>query len=95
VVTPLTSSQVEDDRELTLFLKSNVNPHYHACGSCRMGPDSDPSAVVDQHLRVRGVAGLRVIDASIMPTIPRANTNLTTIAIAERAVSLFDASYRN
>jgi choline dehydrogenase len=57
-----------------------------------MGPDSDPAAVVDQHLRVRGVTGLRVADASIMPTITRANTNLTAIAIAERAVELFDAS---
>jgi choline dehydrogenase len=92
VITPLTDGQVEDDTQLALLVTSVVNPHYHAAGSCRMGPDSDPSAVVDQHLRVRGVTGLRVADASIMPTITRANTNLTAIAIAERAVELFDAS---
>ena len=50
-----------------------------------MGPESDPNAVVDQWCQVRGVEGLRVIDASVMPEIPRANTNATTIMIAERA----------
>ena len=50
-----------------------------------MGPASDPEAVVDQYCQVRGVEGLRVIDASVMPEIPRANTNATTIMIAERA----------
>ena len=50
-----------------------------------MGPDSDPMAVVDQHLRVRGVSGLRIADASIMPDVVRANTNVTTMMIAERA----------
>jgi choline dehydrogenase len=49
-----------------------------------MGPADDPQAVVDQYGRVHGVAGLRVVDASIMPTIPRANTNLTCIMIGER-----------
>jgi choline dehydrogenase-like flavoprotein len=49
-----------------------------------MGPDSDPMAVVDQHCRVRGLEGLRVVDASVMPDVIRANTNATTIMIAER-----------
>jgi choline dehydrogenase len=49
-----------------------------------MGPAGDPGAVVDQYGRVHGVAGLRVADASVMPTIPRANTNLTCIMIGER-----------
>ena len=49
-----------------------------------MGPASDPEAVVDQECRVRGVEGLHVVDASVMPTIPRANTNLTCIMIGER-----------
>ena len=49
-----------------------------------MGPDGDPGAVVDQRCRVRGVEGLRVVDASIMPNISRANTNLTCIMIGER-----------
>jgi choline dehydrogenase-like flavoprotein len=50
-----------------------------------MGPDTDGGAVVDQHLNVRGVEGLRVVDASVMPDVVRANTNVTTMMIAERA----------
>ena len=66
------------------WVKASVWPGWHVCGTCRMGPDGDPLAVLDGECRVRGVAGLRVVDASVMPTIPRANTNLTTIAIAEK-----------
>jgi choline dehydrogenase len=57
---------------------------YHPCGTAPMGPDGDPDAVVDQHGRVRGVDGLLVADASIMPTIPSSNTNLPTLMIGER-----------
>jgi choline dehydrogenase len=59
---------------------------YHPVGTCRMG--SDAHAVVDEQLRVRGVADLRVIDASVMPVVPRGNTNAPTIALAERAADL-------
>jgi choline dehydrogenase len=90
IVTPLTPAQVDDDDELGGFLRAAATPHYHASGSCHMGPDTDPAAVVDQHLRVRGLDGLRIVDASIMPTITRANTNLSTIAVAERAIELID-----
>ncbi|HZT63949.1 MAG TPA: GMC oxidoreductase, partial [Burkholderiales bacterium] len=53
-------------------------------GTCKMGPDSDPLAAVDARLRVRGVGSLRVVDASIMPTITSGNTNSPTLMIAER-----------
>jgi len=63
----------------------NVGTQHHSSGTCKMGPESDPAAVVDQYLRVHGIDGLRVIDASVMPDVVRANTNATTIMIAEKA----------
>lgn len=63
--------------------------YQHGVGTCRMGPATDPSSVVDTKARVHGINQLHVVDASIMPTIPAANTNLPTIMIAERIAALF------
>ena len=72
------------DAALDAWLLRTVTTSKHIVGTCKMGPDTDPMAVVDQYGRVRGLRGLRVVDASVMPTIIRANTNATTIMIAER-----------
>jgi len=71
------------DADLAAFIRRKAETIYHQVGTCRMGADAD--AVVDAELRVRGVAGLRVVDASVMPTLPGGNTNAPTIMIAERA----------
>ena len=78
-----------DDRDmLEGYIRTTVGGWYHAAGTCRMGNDPDRGAVVDGHLQVHGVEALHVVDASVMPTVPRAPTNLTSIAIAERAAEL-------
>jgi choline dehydrogenase len=81
------------DSELTEFVRRDITTIYHPVGTCAMGGDSRLAAskltsVVDTGLRVRGVDGLRVVDASVMPAVPRGNTNAPTIAIAERAADL-------
>ncbi|HZQ37829.1 MAG TPA: GMC family oxidoreductase N-terminal domain-containing protein [Dehalococcoidia bacterium] len=72
------------DEALAAWVRRVADSGFHPCGTAKMGPTSDPLAVVDQYGRVHGVAGLVVADASIMPTVPRANTNLTSIMIGER-----------
>jgi len=75
---------VADDDALAAHIRENVAGTFHPVGTCRMGGPNDRDAVVDTEGRVRGIAGLRVIDASIMPTAPRGNTNIPTIMVAEK-----------
>jgi 5-(hydroxymethyl)furfural/furfural oxidase len=76
---------VADDDALAEHIRDNVAGTFHPVGTCRMGQANDRDAVVDTSGRVRGgIAGLRVIDASIMPTVPRGNTNIPTIMLAEK-----------
>ncbi len=79
-----TEELVSDDAALDQFLRERVSHLVHPIGTCKMGPASDPIAVVDSDGRVHGLEGLRVVDASIMPNIPRGNTNLTAIMIGEK-----------
>ena len=68
-------------------MRRNSLHYYHPVGACKMGPDSDPAAVVDSTGKVHGLDNLYVADASIMPVVPRANTNLPTLMLAERIVA--------
>jgi len=83
-----TDDDLLSDETLNDWLRRNSGTSHHISGTCKMGPDSDPMTVVDQYLKVKGVEGLRVADASIMPDCIRANTNATTIMIGEKVSDL-------
>lgn len=72
------------DEDWARFARATYDSYYHGVGTCKMGPPSDPMAVVDEQLRVYGISNLWIADASIMPTVTHANTNLTAIIIGER-----------
>ena len=79
-----TDADLASDEALDNWLLRNACTQHHSSGTCKMGPSNDPMAVVDQYCHVYGLEGLRVVDASVMPDVIRANTNATTIMIAER-----------
>ncbi|PKB84031.1 MAG: mycofactocin system GMC family oxidoreductase MftG [SAR202 cluster bacterium Io17-Chloro-G9] len=79
-----TDAELASDGSLDEYMRREVTTGQHISCTCKMGPASDPMAVVDQHGRVHGLEGLRVADASIMPNVVRANTNVTTMVIGER-----------
>jgi choline dehydrogenase len=84
----LPGAAVQTDDEWLDFARQYGSSSYHLVGTCRMGPRSDPLAVVDDRLRVHGIDGLRVVDASVMPAMPSANTCAATMVIAEKASAL-------
>ena len=79
-----TDEDLASDEALDRWMKTVVTTSQHISCTCKMGPASDPMAVVDQHGKVHGLEGIRVVDASIMPDCIRANTNVTTMMIGER-----------
>ncbi|BCQ29673.1 GMC family oxidoreductase N-terminal domain-containing protein (plasmid) [Caballeronia sp. NK8] len=84
-----------DDSAMTAFVARNVGGTWHPSGTCRMGSSADPLAVTDSHGAVYGVEGLHVCDASLMPSIPCANTNVPTIMIAERVADVLRGAARD
>ena len=81
---PSIADLMQDEAVIEQWIRKTVLGHWHASCTCRMGPEDDPSAVTDPAGRVYGVSGLRICDASIMPMVPCANTNISTIMIGEK-----------
>jgi choline dehydrogenase len=80
--------EVLSDEDLIRFIRDTTESNYHPVGTCRMGSDEDPMAVLSTDLKVRGTTNLRVFDGSMMPSIISSNTNATVMAVADRAVDL-------
>ncbi len=88
----LPGAQVKNREQAKSFAREHGRSAYHPVGTCRMGAADNPDAVVDPHLRVRGIEGLRVCDSSIMPRLISSNTNAATVMIAEKAADLIRAT---
>ena len=88
IVREVKPNNPQSDEEILEFCRNNGATIFHPTGTCQMGPDHDPMAVLDSSLRVRGVQGLRVVDCSAMPTLPSGNTNWPAVMLAERASDL-------
>jgi choline dehydrogenase len=92
--TPLRADEIapgaatKSDADLATFVRRDTDTIFHGAGTCKMGPAKDEAAVVDATLRVRGVEGLRVADASIMPEVVNATTNAACVMIGEKAAEL-------
>lgn len=86
--------EYDSDEYWECYIRHTSTTLYHPVGTAKMGPDSDPDAVLDSELNVRGVEKLRVIDASVMPIIPSANTNAPTIMVGEKGSDLIKAAHQ-
>lgn len=84
---------INEDEYYMCYIRNFATTLYHSCGSCKMGPIHDPDAVVDPTLKVHGVSGVRVTDASIMPFIPSGSANVPTIMIGEKAADLIKSDW--
>lgn len=85
--------QFNSEKEILCGARMLTRPIYHAVGSVSMGPEDNPMAVVDPRLRVHGIKGLRVVDSSILPLTPRGNTEISTVAVGEKAADLIKEDY--
>jgi choline dehydrogenase len=84
-------AKVQSDDEILTYIRGNAHTAYHPIGTCRMGP-AGPRTVVDERLKVHGLEGLRIADASIFPTMPSGNTNAPCIMVGEKAADLIRAA---
>ena len=82
---------VRTDDQILHWIRNNSQTAYHPIGTCRMGPEG-PNTVVDERLRVHGISGLRIADASIFPTMPSGNTNAPSIMVGEKAAQILKAA---
>lgn len=85
--------EAQTDEEILAFIRKRSETIYHPIGTCKMGKVEDPNTVVDSELKVKGIKGLRVVDASVMPSLISGNTNAPTIMIAERAADIIKRDY--
>jgi choline dehydrogenase-like flavoprotein len=85
------NATLQTDEQIIDYIRGNAESIYHPVGTCKMGREDDPSSVVNSALQVKGLTKLRVVDASIMPTIIGGNTNAPTIMIAEKAADMIKA----
>jgi choline dehydrogenase-like flavoprotein len=79
------TTDIQTDAQWEAYIRQRADTIYHPVGTCKMGAEHDATAVLDSQLRVKGVSGLRVIDASVMPTLVSGNTNAATVMLAEKA----------